>query len=79
MLTTLLTKDYKLTFNQNKWFKSLSEANIKIVDQIYTLQVTTASPLLLRYPCLLLVVVIASLAQLQLLITTKGWQAEKEN
>ena len=40
MLTTLLTKDYKLTFNQNKWFKSLSEANIKIVDQIYTLQVT---------------------------------------
>jgi hypothetical protein len=40
LLTTLLTKDYKLTFNQNKWFKSLSEANIKIVDQIYTLQVT---------------------------------------
>jgi len=40
LLTTLLTEDYKLTFNQTKWFKSLSNANIKVVDQIYTLRAT---------------------------------------
>ena len=36
----LLTKDVKLLKNQDKWFKSLSEGNIKILEQLYTLRVT---------------------------------------
>jgi DNA polymerase type B, organellar and viral len=39
-LKLLLNKDYKLAFNQNKWFKNISLANIKILEQTYTLQVT---------------------------------------
>jgi len=42
VLKLLLNKDYKLSFNQNKWFKSLSKANIQILDQLYTLQVTSS-------------------------------------
>jgi len=37
LLKTLLTKDYHLIFNQRKWFRNLKDANIKILDQIYTL------------------------------------------
>jgi len=40
LLENLLHKDYKLTFKQNKWFKSLNNANIQILDQIYTIQTT---------------------------------------
>jgi len=40
LLKTLLTKDYHLIFNQRKWFRNLKDANIKILDQIYTLKVT---------------------------------------
>jgi len=40
LLENLLEKDYKLTFKQNKWFKSLYKANIQILDQIYTIQTT---------------------------------------
>jgi hypothetical protein len=35
-----LFEDYKLTFFQRKWFRSLSEANIKILEQTYLLKVT---------------------------------------
>jgi DNA polymerase elongation subunit (family B) len=41
ILATLLSEDYKLTFNQNKWFKSFEKANIQILEQIYTLKVTS--------------------------------------
>lgn len=40
MLATLLSEDFKLTFNQNKWFKSLEKANIQNLEQVYTLKVT---------------------------------------
>ncbi len=40
LLENLLYKDYKLTFKQNKWFKSLNNANIQILEQIYTIQTT---------------------------------------
>lgn len=40
-LNILLNKDYKLSYTQNKWFKSFSSANIKILDVLYTLQSTT--------------------------------------
>jgi len=39
-LELLLNKDYKLVFNQNKWFKHISNANISVLKQLYTLQVT---------------------------------------
>jgi hypothetical protein len=39
-LEILLNKDYKLTFLQNKWFRSLSESNISIFLQTYQLKVT---------------------------------------
>jgi DNA polymerase elongation subunit (family B) len=39
-LELLLFKDYKLAFNQIKWFKNISQGNIKVLDQIYTLQAT---------------------------------------
>ena len=39
-LSTLLNKDHKLAFNQIKWFKNISNANINILEQIYTLKVT---------------------------------------
>jgi len=39
-LELLIDRDYKLTFNQKKWFRSLPGANINILDQIYTLQAT---------------------------------------
>lgn len=39
-LEHLLNKDYKLTFEQRKWFRHLDEANIEILNQIYTLKVT---------------------------------------
>jgi hypothetical protein len=35
-LTPLLKEGEVLSFNQEKWFKSLSDANIKILEQIYT-------------------------------------------
>lgn len=37
----LLLKDSKLEKNQEKWFKNLQEGNISILDQIYTLKVTS--------------------------------------
>jgi hypothetical protein len=39
-LTALLNKDYKMSINQSKWFRSVSEANIKILEQTYELKVT---------------------------------------
>ena len=39
-LEILLNKDYKLIYNQRKWFRSLTEANIKILEQSYNLKVT---------------------------------------
>lgn len=36
----LLNKDYKLILNQRKWFRSLQEANIEILEQTYNLKVT---------------------------------------
>ena len=39
-LELLLNKDYKLAYNQNKWFKHIGEGNINIMEQVYTLQVT---------------------------------------
>lgn len=39
-LSLLLNKDYNLTIKQNKWFKSLEESNIEILEQIYTLKIT---------------------------------------
>jgi hypothetical protein len=41
-LELLLDRDYKLTFNQKKWFRSLASADINILDQIYTLQITSS-------------------------------------
>jgi hypothetical protein len=40
-LEIFLNKEHKLAFNQTKWFKKISKANIQILDQIYTLQVTS--------------------------------------
>ena len=37
-LELLLDKDHKLAFNQKKWFKNISEINIQILDQTYTLK-----------------------------------------
>jgi hypothetical protein len=39
-LSQLLNKDYKLAINQVKWFKSIHLANINVLEQVYTLQVT---------------------------------------
>ena len=39
-LEILLNKDYKLDLNQRKWFRSLSEGNINILEQTYNLKVT---------------------------------------
>jgi hypothetical protein len=39
-LEILLNKDYNLIINQNKWFRSLSEGNIQILEQTYNLKVT---------------------------------------
>jgi hypothetical protein len=36
----LLYKDYIIEVKQNKWFRDLSNANITIKDQIYSLKVT---------------------------------------
>jgi hypothetical protein len=36
----LLNKDHKRELDQIKWFKSISRANINIMEQLYTLQVT---------------------------------------
>jgi len=37
-LELLLNKDFKFEFNQSKWFRSVTKANIQILDQVYTLQ-----------------------------------------
>jgi len=39
-LELLLNKDYKLKYNQNKWFKHIGDANISVMEQLYTLQIT---------------------------------------
>jgi hypothetical protein len=39
-LEILLNKDYKLIYNQRKWFRSLTKANINILEQSYNLKVT---------------------------------------
>jgi hypothetical protein len=39
-LSILLNKDYKLYYNQYKWFRGLSNANIEILEKAYTLKVT---------------------------------------
>ncbi len=39
-LKSLLLKDSKLELNQEKWFKSISEGNISVRNQIYSLMVT---------------------------------------
>lgn len=41
VLELLLHKDYKLSFKQNKWFKNISKGNIKVLEQVYTLQTTS--------------------------------------
>lgn len=41
-LETLLTKDSKLEYNQDKWYKSLTEGTITIKEQVYSLQVTSS-------------------------------------
>ena len=40
VLTTLLDKDSNIQVNQPKWFRSLSEGTISILDQTYNLKVT---------------------------------------
>lgn len=40
MLESLLINNSKIDFTQNKWYRSLVDANISIKDQIYTLKVT---------------------------------------
>lgn len=40
-LESLLHKDRKLEFNQDKWFKSLFNGTITINEQLYTLKVTS--------------------------------------
>jgi hypothetical protein len=42
ILSILLNKDHKLGFNQNKWFKNINQANIQVLEQIYTLQATNS-------------------------------------
>jgi hypothetical protein len=37
---TLLNKDAVLQKHQSKWFRNLSEGQINILEQIYTLKVT---------------------------------------
>jgi hypothetical protein len=39
-LSLLLTKDQHININQNKWMRSLSKANINILEQTYNLKVT---------------------------------------
>jgi hypothetical protein len=39
-LDRLLVKNSKLEFNQSKWYRNISSANINIKDQLYTLKVT---------------------------------------
>jgi len=39
-LELLLNKDYNLILNQRKWFRNISESNINILDQTYSLKVT---------------------------------------
>jgi len=39
-LTALLAKDSNIQVNQNKWFRSLSEGTISILDQTYNLKIT---------------------------------------
>ena len=39
-LESLLINDSSIKFNQNKWFRSIVDANITIKDQLYTLKVT---------------------------------------
>jgi hypothetical protein len=41
-LENLLNKDYKLSFKQNKWFKNINQANIQVLEQIYTLKATNS-------------------------------------
>jgi hypothetical protein len=40
-LTSLLKKDEKYFINQEKWYKNLSEGQIKIINEIYTLMITS--------------------------------------
>jgi hypothetical protein len=40
LLSSLLSKNSNLEFNQEKWFKHLNKGNISIKDQLYTLKVT---------------------------------------
>ena len=40
MLLSLLHKDNFLELEQEKWYKSLENANIEVLKQIYTLKVT---------------------------------------
>ena len=40
ILKTLLKKDSDLNLTQDKWFKSLSEGSIQILEQTYSLKVT---------------------------------------
>jgi len=39
-LELLLSKDHELAFNQKKWFKNITAANIQILNQTYTLKAT---------------------------------------
>ena len=39
-MKSLLIKDNKLEFNQEKWFRSITNANISIKNKIYSLKVT---------------------------------------
>lgn len=39
-LKTLLNKDSKLRIYQEKWYKNISEGNIQIKNEIYTLMIT---------------------------------------
>jgi len=42
LFESLLHKDYSFEIKQTKWFKSLTNSNITVKDQIYSLKVTVA-------------------------------------
>jgi len=41
IIELLLEKDYKLKYKQNKWFRNLSEANIQILEQSFSIQINS--------------------------------------
>ena len=39
-LEKILKKDYKIEYNQEKWFRNFTDGTITIKDQIYTIMIT---------------------------------------